>query len=85
MNGRDNITPLEPRNPIMIGTEKSNVTETQDREIKIVVMNMFKDLKWDMNQGLFEDQEIQRKQLNKIMKTIQDKKIEFNNKIESLK
>lgn len=69
----------------MIGTEKSNVTETQDREIKIVVMNMFKDLKGDMNQGLFEDQEIQRKQLNKIMKKIQDIKIEFNNKIESLK
>lgn len=69
----------------MTGTEKSNFTETQDREVKIAVMNMFKDLKGDMNQGLFEDQGIQTKQLNKIMKTIQGIKIEFNIKIESLK
>lgn len=69
----------------MIGTEKNNFTETQDREVKIAVMNMFKNLKGDMNQGLFENQGIQMKQLNKIMKTIQDIKIEFNIKIESLK
>lgn len=85
MNSRDNITPLKHRNVIMTGTEKSNFTETQDREVKIAVMNMFKDLKGDMNQGLFEDQGIQTKQLNKIMKTIQGIKIEFNIKIESLK
>lgn len=45
----DITPPLEASNPTLIDPEKSNWAEAQDRNFKIAILNMFKDLKEDMN------------------------------------
>lgn len=55
MNKQDNMSSPEARNHIIIGPEKSNLAESQDKILKIAVMGIFKDLKEDMNKYLCED------------------------------
>ena len=39
---------MEARNSIIVGSEKCSIAETQDKDFKTAIMNMFKDLKEDM-------------------------------------
>lgn len=43
----------------MLGPEKSNLAKTQDKDFKIAMMKMFKDIKKDINKWLIK---IMRKQ-----------------------
>ena len=38
------MPPPEARNRIAIGSEKNDLAESQDKDFKIAVMNMFKDI-----------------------------------------
>lgn len=49
------MPPLETRNPITAGPEKSNGAEAQDKGFKITIMNMFNELKENMNKYIKED------------------------------
>lgn len=51
-NSQNNISPIEPRNPTIIGPEKYNIAETYEKGFKISIMNMFKDLKEPMNKSI---------------------------------
>lgn len=37
--------PAEPTNPTRVGPRKFNIAESQDKDFKIAIMNVFKDLK----------------------------------------
>lgn len=41
------MSPPEARNPIALGLEKSNLAQAQDKDVKVDIMNMFRDLKED--------------------------------------
>lgn len=41
--------PPEASNPIVIGSENNNLPETEDKDVKTAFMNIFKDLKENMN------------------------------------
>lgn len=43
------MPPVEASSPISIDSEKSNLAGAHDRSFKIAIVNMFKDLKEDMN------------------------------------
>lgn len=43
------MPPVEASSPISIDPEKSNLAGTHDKSFKIAIVNMFKDLKEDMN------------------------------------
>lgn len=43
------MPPVEASSPILIDPEKSNLAGAQYRSFKIAIVNMFKDLKEDMN------------------------------------
>lgn len=45
MNSQDNMPSPEASNPIATCPEKSNLAETQDKDFKIRIVNIFKDLK----------------------------------------
>ena len=47
-NSHDNMSPPEPS---IAGPEYSNIPEAQDKDFKIGTMNMFKDLKEDMDKS----------------------------------
>ena len=49
MNNQDNITPSETSNPIVIDAEQRNLAEVQDKDFQTAIMNLFEDLKEDMN------------------------------------
>lgn len=51
------MTPPEVRNPITISPEKTNLVEAHDRNFKIAIIHLFKDLKEDMDKYLNEDHE----------------------------
>lgn len=44
-NGQVNMSLMEPSNPTALGPEKYNVAEAQDKDLKLALMNMVKDLK----------------------------------------
>lgn len=44
-NNQDTVSPLEPSDPNIVAPEKCNIAETHDKDFKISIMNMFKDLK----------------------------------------
>lgn len=71
----------ELNNSITVGLEKCSIVQTQDKDFRKVVINMFKDIKEAMNKSLNEEQENTEKQLNEVLKTVQEMKVE----IESLK
>lgn len=45
MNSQENMSPSEASNPIAVGPEKCNVATAQDKDFKMTIMNIFKDLK----------------------------------------
>lgn len=51
------MPPPEARNSVVLGTKEINLAKPQDRDFRIVIMNMLKDLKEDMNNCLNEDHE----------------------------
>lgn len=44
----------EGSNHTVTGPEKSNLAEAQDKDFKVSIMNMFKDLKEDTNNALMK-------------------------------
>lgn len=66
------MTPPEPSNYTKAGPKKCNLAEAQDKDFKITAMNMFKDLKVDMNKPPNEVFENSKKECDKIMKIVQD-------------
>lgn len=48
------MSPTKPINFSTVGPEKSNITEALDKDFKLVIMDVFKDLKEDMNKPLNE-------------------------------
>ena len=67
---------------IKVFPEKSNFADAQNNDFKIVIVNMFKQLKENMNKCLNEDHNTQ---FNKIMKTFQDITTDLNKEVESLR
>lgn len=61
--------------------EICNIVEAVDKDFKITIMDMFKEFEENISKSFDEVCENTKKQLNKIMKTIQDIKVEM----ESLK
>lgn len=59
---------LEINNPIKVGPKKCYKTKAQDKHFKRANMNIFKDLKEDMNKFLNEDHRNTKKKFNEIMK-----------------
>lgn len=51
------MSPLEPGNCTIVGSEKWNITDAQEKDFKTAIMNMFKDLKQDMNESLMKSSE----------------------------
>lgn len=51
------MLPSESGNSIAIGSEKSNLVEIEDKAFKLAIVNMFKDLKGEINKCLNEDHE----------------------------
>ena len=51
------MSPLESSNPAATSTEKCNITQAQDKDFKISIMNMFKDHEEDVDKWLNEDHE----------------------------
>ena len=49
MNNQDSTPPPEPSNRITEEPEKDNIAEAQDKDIKMAVMNMFRDLREVVN------------------------------------
>lgn len=45
MNSQNNMFSLELRKSTTVGPEKCYITEAQEEDLKITIMNMFKDLK----------------------------------------
>lgn len=43
------MPPPEAKNPTMLSPEKSNLSKAQNKNFKIEIMNLFKDLKEDIN------------------------------------
>lgn len=52
-NSQHNTPPSEPGNSTTTVHEKCNIAEVQDENFKIVIMNIFKDIK-DINKALKE-------------------------------
>jgi hypothetical protein len=48
------VLPPEPSNPTTAGPEKCNIAEAEDKDFPRAVMNMFKDLREDMNKSINE-------------------------------
>lgn len=84
MKDQDNKHPPEATNPIVLGSKESKLAEVQDKDFKIAIMSMFKDLKDTVNKCPNEDWE-NANSWNEIMKPIQDMKTEFNKEIQLLK
>lgn len=63
LNSQDNVLPPELSNPTTVCFEKCNIAEAQDKGVKTVINNMFKDIKADMNKSLNEVKKITKKQL----------------------
>ena len=57
---------LETNNPITVGPKKCYKAKAQDKDFKVAIVNIFKDLKEDMNKFLNEDHENTKKQFNEI-------------------
>lgn len=57
INSEDNMPPPEPSNATIVGLEKCNLVEAQDKDFKISIMNMFKDHEEDVDKWLNEDHE----------------------------
>lgn len=57
MNSQDNMPSPELNNSITVGLEKCSIVQTQDKDFRKVVINMFKDIKEAMNKSLNEEQE----------------------------
>lgn len=58
MDCQDNAHLPEVSNPITIGLKQCNLAEIQKKGFKIVIMDVFKDLKEYMNKHINEDCEI---------------------------
>lgn len=56
-----------------------NISNLQEKDFKIEIMNMIKDLRG------YEDHENTKKQLDEIKKTVKNMEVEFIKEIESLK
>lgn len=56
--------------------EESNVDDTQDNELKIAMLDVFKELKEHVNKCQNDDVENTSKELNKVVKIKQEMKIE---------
>jgi hypothetical protein len=54
MNSQENVPALEASNPIARGSGKCNISEAQDKNFKISIINIFKDIKERMNKSLNE-------------------------------
>ena len=65
----------------MLGPEKDNWAKANKNHFIIAIVDIFKDLKEDMNKFLNEE----HKNTSNWIKIIQDIKIEFNKEVESLK
>ena len=52
INSRDKVLPPEPSNPTTAGPGKCNIAE--DKDFTRAVINMYKDLKEDMNKSINE-------------------------------
>lgn len=63
--------------------EESNVDDTQDNELKIAILDVFKELKEHVNKCQNDDVESTSKELNKVIKIKQEMKIEWNKEIEN--
>lgn len=57
---------LETNNPITVGSKKFYKAKAQDKDFKVAIVNIFKDLKEDMNKFLNEDHKNTKKQFNEI-------------------
>lgn len=49
MNNQDNMPLPEASNPIGISPEKNHLAEAENKDFKIAIVDMLKDLKEDMN------------------------------------
>lgn len=66
------MTPPELSNYTKAGPKKCNLAKAQDKDFKITAMNMFKNLKEDMNNPPHEVCENLKKEWNEMMKIVQD-------------
>lgn len=57
---------LETNNPITVSPKKCYKAKAQDKDFKVAIVNIFKDLKEDINKFLNEDHESTKKQFNEI-------------------
>lgn len=46
------MSPPEARNSTALGLEKSNLAQVQDKDVKVEIRNMFRDLKEDRKKSL---------------------------------
>ena len=82
MKNQGNKYPPEATNPIVLGSKESALAEAQDKDFKIAIVSMFKDLTDTVNKCPNKDWE-NTNSWKEIMKPIQDMKIEINKEIES--
>lgn len=54
INSQDSMSPSECSDHTIVGPEKCNTAEAQDKVFKIVTVSMLEDLKDDMNKSLNE-------------------------------
>lgn len=48
-NRRDKCTPLEPSNPITVDPQNCNINKAQNKDLKMVFINMIKFIKQEIN------------------------------------
>lgn len=71
---------LLQKQEILLKQAMSKTNQLKNKPSLIAIMNMFKDLKGYMNKSFNEDIERANKQLNEIMRTSQDIKVDRINK-----
>lgn len=54
MKNQDNISPPEISNPIIIAPDKIKLSDVQDNDFKIAIINALKDFEYDTNKCLNE-------------------------------
>lgn len=79
MNSQENVPALEASNPIARGSGKCNISEAQDKDFKTTFMNVFKNLKRDLNKSPSKIYENPNNHWNEIMKTAHDRVYRISN------
>lgn len=79
MNSQNNMPPPETSNHTTVGLEKCSISEAQDKDFKTTFMNVFKNLKRDLNKSPSKIYENPNNHWNEIMKTAHDRVYRISN------